>query len=137
MVFHKMKIYNRLSGFRDLLVVFIWREFSIRYRQSIIGVLWAIWQPLSMMLLFTFIFTYVMPSKITHHPYVIFFYAGLLPWSFFPSSLNVYYRSVAIHSDAYIFLIDKMLAVGGGVFQNNCLNKIEELKRRYKGEKSD
>ena len=115
MVFHKIKIYNRLSGFRDLLLVFIWREFSIRYRQSVIGVVWAILQPLSMMFLFTFIFTYVMPSKITHHPYVIFFYAGLLPWSFFSSSLNYSIPSLTNHYDLItkIYFPREILPISG------------------------
>ncbi|MDL1972836.1 MAG: ABC transporter permease, partial [Deltaproteobacteria bacterium] len=87
----------RLNPYRDLFLIFIWREFSIRYRQSIIGVLWAILQPLSMMLLFTFIFTYIMPMHITDYPYVLFFYAGLLPWSFFSSSLNYAIPSLTNH----------------------------------------
>lgn len=92
-----IKIYYRLKSYRDLFLIFIWREFSIRYKQSIIGILWAILQPLSMMLLFTFIFTYVLPTKITDYPYVLFFYAGALPWSFFSSSLNYAIPSLTNH----------------------------------------
>jgi ABC-type polysaccharide/polyol phosphate export permease len=83
-----ISIYRRLKDYRDLLLVFIWREFSIRYKQSLIGVMWAVLQPLSMMLLFTFLFTFIMPVKVTDHPYILFFYSGSLPWSFFCSSLN-------------------------------------------------
>ena len=91
------KLYHRLKGYKDLLFVFIWREFSIRYKQSLIGILWAILQPVSMMLLFTFIFTYVMPMRVTKYPYILFFYAGLLPWSFFSSSLNYSIPSLTNH----------------------------------------
>ncbi len=77
--------------------MFIWREFSIRYKQSLIGVLWAILQPLSMMLLFTFIFTFVMPAKVTTYSYALFFYAGSLPWSFFSSSVNYAIPSLTSH----------------------------------------
>jgi ABC-type polysaccharide/polyol phosphate export permease len=83
-----MQIIKRLYPYRDLFLVFTWREFTIRYRQSIIGVFWAVIQPLSMMVLFTFIFSYVLKIKVTEHPHVVFFYAGLLPWTFFSSSLN-------------------------------------------------
>jgi lipopolysaccharide transport system permease protein len=83
--------------FRDLFFVFIWREFSIRYRQSILGILWAIVQPFSMMLLFTFVFTYVMPVKVSDYPYPIFFYSALLPWGFFASSLNYAVPSLVNH----------------------------------------
>lgn len=88
---------SRLQGYRDLFIIFIWREFSIRYKQSILGILWAILQPLSMMLLFTFVFTYIMPTKITNYPYVLFFYSSLLPWTFFSSSLNYAIPSLTNH----------------------------------------
>ena len=81
------------------MVVFTWREFSIRYRQSFIGVLWAILQPLSMMLLFLFVFTYVMPVRLADYPYALFLYSALLPWSFFASSLNYAIPSLTNHYD--------------------------------------
>ena len=90
-------IASRLKDYRDLFLIFIWREFSIRYKQSILGVLWAIIQPLSMMLLFTLVFTYVMPVKLTSYPYVLFFYSSLLPWTFFSSSLNYAIPSLTNH----------------------------------------
>lgn len=79
---------SHLIKYKDLFLVFVWREFSIRYKQSIFGILWAFIQPLSMMFLFTFVFTYVMPVKVANYPYAIFFYSALLPWTFFSSSLN-------------------------------------------------
>ena len=90
-------IYKRLKDYRDLLLVFIWREFTIRYKQSFIGVLWAVLQPLSMMLLFTFVFTYIKPVKFSNYPYVLFLYSALLPWSFFSSSINYAVPSLTNH----------------------------------------
>ena len=92
-----IELYKRLKSYRDLFLVFIWREFSIRYRQSMIGVLWAILQPLSMMLLFTFVFTYISPVKFSNYPYVLFLYSALLPWSFFSSSINYAVPSLVNH----------------------------------------
>ncbi len=83
-----MQIISRLYHYRDLLAVFVWREFTIRYRYSIVGVLWAVIQPLSMMLLFTLVFSYVLKVQLSEFPYAIFFYSGLLPWTFFSTSLN-------------------------------------------------
>ena len=86
-----MLIWKRLRHllkYRDLFLVFLWRNFSIRYRQAIFGIAWAVLQPLSMMLLFTFIFGYALPMKMSDYPAPIFFYSGLLLWSFFASSLN-------------------------------------------------
>ena len=79
---------TRLTGYKDLLLVFIWREFLIRYKQTIIGVLWAVLQPVSLMLLFTFIFGVVLHTTQKSYPYVLFFYAGALPWTFFSGATN-------------------------------------------------
>ncbi len=81
-------VIRRLIPYKDLLLVYIWREFNVRYRHSVIGVLWAIIQPLSLMLLFTFIFSYVLKIEMKGYPKTVFFYAGLLPWTFFASSMN-------------------------------------------------
>lgn len=86
-----------LATYRDLFLVFIWREFSIRYCQSFIGILWAILQPLSMMILFTAVFTIIMPLNVSDFPYPVFFYTGLLPWTFFSSSMNYAIPSLVGH----------------------------------------
>jgi lipopolysaccharide transport system permease protein len=88
---------KRLLQFRDLLIIFTWREFIIRYKQSMIGIFWAILQPLSLMLLFTFIFSYILKMEVSGVAYPVFFYAGLLPWTFFSSSLNYSIPSLTNH----------------------------------------
>lgn len=72
---------------RHLLWNLAWRDIRVRYKQSVLGIGWAIFVPLSMMLIFTFIFTRVVPVK-TDVPYAIFAYCGLLPWQFFSSSTS-------------------------------------------------
>ena len=93
----KDPLIKNLLNYKDLLLVFIWREFMIRYRQSMLGVLWAVLQPLSMMLLFTFIFSVVLKYKVSNYPHVLFFYSGLLPWTFFSSSINFSISSLVNH----------------------------------------
>jgi len=83
-----MLLIKRLLPYKDLLYVFIWRQFSVRYRNSILGILWALIQPLSMMLLITFIFTYILNVKVGNYPRSVFFYSALLPWTFFASSIT-------------------------------------------------
>lgn len=78
----------RLHAYRDLLLVFIWREFLIRYKQTAIGVIWAILQPVSLMLLFTFIFGVVLQTTQKSYPYTLFYFAGVLPWTFFSGATN-------------------------------------------------
>jgi lipopolysaccharide transport system permease protein len=79
---------SRLAGYKDLFLIFMWREFVVRYRQSLIGVLWAVLQPVSMMLLFVLIFGVILNTMHKNYPYALFFYSGILPWTFFAGSTN-------------------------------------------------
>lgn len=88
---------KRIWNYRDLFIVFVWREFIVRYRQSLIGIIWAVIQPLSMMILFTFVFSCVIKIKLSPIPYPLFFYAGALPWTFFSSSLYYAIPSLTNH----------------------------------------
>ncbi len=90
---------KRVIPYKDLFIVYVWREYNIRYRHSIMGFLWAIIQPLSMMLLFTFVFTYILKIQTSDYPIAIFFYAGLLPWTFFSSSVNYSVSSLSDNFD--------------------------------------
>jgi len=77
--------FRELLSYRTLLWTLAWRDIRVRYKQSVLGIAWAMFIPLSMMLVFTFIFTRVVPLK-TDMPYAIFAYCGLLPWQFFSAS---------------------------------------------------
>ena len=78
----------RLAAYKDLLIVFFWREFLIRYKQSVIGVFWAVLQPMSMMILFVLIFGIILKTSSKDYPFVLFFYSGILPWTFFSAATN-------------------------------------------------
>src|ERR1022692_2281449 len=84
---------------RELLWSFTVRELSIRYKQTFLGVLWAIVQPLSQMLVFTIIFSKVAHLDSDGIPYPLFSYAALLPWTLFSSSLGQAIPSLASNSD--------------------------------------
>lgn len=77
--------FREIISCRNLLWNLAWRDIRVRYKQSVLGIAWAMFVPLTMMLVFTFIFTKVVPVK-TDVPYAIFAYCGLLPWQFFASS---------------------------------------------------
>jgi len=67
------------------------REIRVRYKQSLLGVVWALFVPLAMMLTFAFVFcrvTKLADAFTTTMPYPIFLYIGLLPWVFFAQSVN-------------------------------------------------
>lgn len=78
-----------LWRYRELFFVLAWRDVSVRYKQTIIGLAWALIQPLLTMVVFTVIFGKVakLPTE-GLAPYALLVYAGLLPWQFFASSLS-------------------------------------------------
>lgn len=79
---------QELYKFRGLLWVWSLREIRVRYKQSILGGIWAILQPLSTMLIFTLIFGFFVKVPTDGIPYPIFFYSALLPWTFFSSAVS-------------------------------------------------
>ncbi|OYU12428.1 MAG: phosphate ABC transporter permease [Comamonadaceae bacterium PBBC1] len=78
-----------LWRYRELFFVLAWRDVSVRYKQTVIGLLWALIQPLLTMVVFTVIFGKIakLPTE-GLAPYALLVYAGLLPWQFFASSLS-------------------------------------------------
>jgi len=78
-----------LWRYRELFYILSWRDIKVRYKQTTLGVLWAIIRPLLTMLVFTFVFGRLakMPPG-GNAPYAIIVFAGLLPWQFFANSLT-------------------------------------------------
>ena len=78
-----------LWRYRELFQVLAWRDVSVRYKQTVIGIAWALIRPFLMMVVFTVIFGKLakLPSDGTV-PYALMVFAGMLPWSFFSSALS-------------------------------------------------
>jgi len=74
--------------FRDLLYFLTWRDVKIRYKQTALGVAWAVLQPLLTMVIFTLFFGRVAKISSNGHPYPVFAFAGLLPWTFFANAIT-------------------------------------------------
>lgn len=72
--------------YRELLYFLIWRDVKVRYKQTLLGVVWVVLQPLMMMLLFTLFFGRLAGIKSDGIPYALFAYGGLLPWTFFATA---------------------------------------------------
>ncbi len=77
-----------LWEYRELLYFLVWRDVKVRYKQTALGVLWVVLQPLLSTLVFTVIFGILLDVPSNGLPYPIFAYAGLLPWQYFASSLT-------------------------------------------------
>jgi lipopolysaccharide transport system permease protein len=78
-----------LWRYRELFMALARRDLSVRYKQTIVGVLWALIRPLLAVLVFTIIFGHIakLPSTSTA-PYAVMVFVGMLPWTFFASSLT-------------------------------------------------
>jgi lipopolysaccharide transport system permease protein len=74
--------------YRELIYFFVWRDIKVRYKQTAIGAAWAVIQPLATMLLFTIVFGHVAHIPSEGLPYAVFYYAALLPWTYFASALQ-------------------------------------------------
>jgi len=79
---------NDLWQYRDLLYILTLRDIKVRYKQTYLGILWAVIQPLFMMIIFTAFFGRLAGIPSDGIPYPLFVYAGLLPWIFFSNALN-------------------------------------------------
>ena len=73
---------------RELLVFLTWRDIKIRYKQTIMGVVWVILQPLLMMLVFAVFFGIILRVHAEGMPHLLFFFCGLLPWTFFSNAVS-------------------------------------------------
>src|SRR5215210_5986789 len=86
-MFHNLA---NLLKYRGLIQSLVVRELKARYRGSVLGFFWSFVNPLLLLLIYTFVFRYVLPG--THpdeiEPYALFMFCGILPWTWFSSSLS-------------------------------------------------
>ena len=80
--------WQELWRYRDLFWFLIWRDVKTRYAQSILGIGWAIIQPVFSMVVFTIVFGNLAKVNSEGVPYAIFSFAALVPWTFFSNSLT-------------------------------------------------
>lgn len=73
---------------RELLYFLVWRDLKARYKQTVLGVVWVVLQPLLMTLVFTIFLGKLVRVHTGATPYPLFLYAGLLPWTFFSNALS-------------------------------------------------
>jgi len=74
--------------YRELLYFFVWRDVKVRYKQTVIGVLWVVIQPLMTMGVFTIFFGRLAKLPSQGLPYPVFYFAALVPWAYFSSALT-------------------------------------------------
>jgi lipopolysaccharide transport system permease protein len=74
---------------RELLYFLVWRDFKVRYKQTVLGIAWAVLQPVFMMLVFTVIFGILLGTPSDGLPYPVFAYAALVPFTYFSTAVNL------------------------------------------------
>src|SRR3954462_10884135 len=85
----ELNYWRDLWRYRELFYVLAWRDLAVRYKQTIIGVAWALIRPFLTMVIFTIIFGRIanLPSD-GSAPYPLMVFAGILPWTFFSTGVN-------------------------------------------------
>jgi lipopolysaccharide transport system permease protein len=121
-----------LWRYRELFFFLAWRDILVRYKQTVIGIVWALGRPLLTMLVFTLVFSKLAKLPSGGVPYPILVFAALLPWQFFSSAFSgageslvsnaamiskVYFPRLVIPASAVIvafvdFLISVIILVG-------------------------
>ncbi|MBA2485821.1 MAG: ABC transporter permease [Nitrospira sp.] len=79
---------SSLWHYRELIFILVWRDVTVRYKQTLLGVAWAMFQPIATMLIFTVVFSVMGKIPSDGFPYPVFLYAGLLPWFYVSQALS-------------------------------------------------
>ena len=90
---------RELWEYRELLYFFAWRDIKVRYKQTVMGVLWAIIQPLVTMVIFSLFFGRLAKIPSDGLPYPVFSYAALVPWTFFANALTQASNSLVLSAN--------------------------------------
>jgi lipopolysaccharide transport system permease protein len=109
-----------LFQFRELLGVLVWRDVKVRYRQTILGVIWVVAQPLLTMIIFTVLFNRVAKIRAGDVPYSLFVMTALVPWTFFSAAVSAASNSLigSAHLISKVYfprMIVPAAAVAGGL----------------------
>ena len=128
----ELHYWRDLWRYRELFYFLAWRDILVRYKQTVVGVLWAVLRPLLTMMVFTLVFSRIAKLPSDAAPYSILVFAAMLPWQFFSNSITgageslivnssmiskVYFPRLIVPSSAVIvsfvdFLISAVVMVG-------------------------
>ncbi|MFA4930475.1 MAG: ABC transporter permease [Patescibacteria group bacterium] len=79
---------KEIWAFKELFYIFSWRDIKVRYKQTVIGIIWALIQPIMLMIVFSLFFGKLAGVPSDGIPYPIFAFSGLLFWNYFSASLT-------------------------------------------------
>ena len=130
--------WRELWDSRELLAFLVWRDVSVRYKQTVLGLAWAILQPVFTMLVFTVVFGNLAQMPSQGVPYTIFVYAGLLPWMFLSTAVTGASQSLvsqqALLTKIYLpRLFVPAASIGGGLVDLLVSSGVFALLMAYYG----
>jgi len=112
--------FKELWAYRELFYVLVQRDIKVRYKQTVLGVVWAVLQPLLTMAIFTVVFGGLAKIPSDGYPYAIFVFAALLPWTFFANAVSA--SSISLVNSANMVskvyfprIIIPLSSIGGGL----------------------
>jgi lipopolysaccharide transport system permease protein len=91
--------WSDLWRYRELFYILAWRDISVRYKQTAIGVVWALLRPFVAMVIFTVVFGRIAKMPSQGIPYPILVFAAMLPWQFFANSLSEASQSLVANNN--------------------------------------
>ena len=91
--------FRELLAFRGLLYTFAWRDIKVKYKQTALGVIWILLQPVLSMVIFSLLFGRMAKFPSDGLPYPIFVFAGLIPWTYFSNSFALSTTSIVNSSN--------------------------------------
>jgi len=112
--------FRELWAYRELFVVLTQRDIKVRYKQTVLGVIWALLQPVLTMVIFTAVFGGLAKIPSDGYPYAIFIFAALLPWTFFANAVSASSSSLINSSNMvskvyFPRLVIPLSSIGGGL----------------------
>ena len=103
--------FAELWAYRELFYFFTWRDIKVKYKQTYLGVAWAVLQPFVMMVVFSFFFGRMLKVPSDNIPYPVFVYSGLMLWNVFSTGLSHAGDSMIANSNIikkiYLSITDK------------------------------
>ena len=91
---------KEIWSYKELFYYFTWRDIKVKYKQTVLGMAWAILQPTVMMLVFTFLFAKLVQSNsVSALPYAIYVYSGLMLWGIFSNGIQAAGNSMVANAN--------------------------------------
>src|SRR3984957_8869438 len=88
-----------LWRYRELFYILAWRDISVRYKQTALGVIWALLRPFLAMVIMSFVFGRIAKMPSNGIPYPILVFAAMLPWQFFANALSEASNSLVVNTN--------------------------------------